>query len=319
MLNLSNCKGFDSHRSGWKVAINALRPLHSKNGILFDDFIERTHSWDFHNYYSGGFRKIPYKEPWVGFFHIPPNCPTWWDNCHTPQSILARPAFQESLKHCLGLFVMTDYLKRFIESQVDVPVAKVFYPTEFPLLKWNEQRFFSNNRKRIIQLGSFLRDYYAIIDVDTEFFKAWFPGNFQYSYYYRKKIEEMSPDWGYIDKKLDAQVWTPVDYLNNEVFDEFLSENIGFMKVYDAAASTGVVECLARNTPLLLNRHEAFEEYLGKDYPFFYDTLDEASKMITTENIIKTHRYMKDLDKSFLYPRVFRDQIKERVEKWQQN
>ena len=45
----------------------------------------------------------------------------------------------------------------------------------------------------------------------------------------------------------------------------------------DASASNTVVECLARGTPLLVNRLPAVEEYLGTDYPLFYADLRQAA------------------------------------------
>lgn len=317
MLDLSNCKGFKSHRSGWGFAIDSLMPVHSKSGVLFDDFIERTHSWNYHEYYMGGDRDIPHKRPWVGFFHIPHNCPEWWDHCHKPQTIIQREVFQESMKYCLGLFTLTDYLKNFIQDNVDVPVCKVMYPTEIPQKKWSEQKFLSNNQKRIIQLGAFLRDSYAIIYLRTNLLKAWFPGDYEFSYYYRRKMEEGSDDWGYADKKMDSQVWVPRDKLPNDVFDDYMTNNVLFAKLHDASASTAVVESIARNTPILVNRHEALEEYLGEEYPFFYDNLDHASSLINNETIIETHRYLKSLNKDWISGTYFRNSVVRKVKQWQ--
>ena len=50
---------------------------------------------------------------------------------------------------------------------------------------------------------------------------------------------------------------------------------------------------MARNTPLLVNRLPAIEEYLGKEYPFFYETAEEASMKIKNLDLIKnTHLYI---------------------------
>ena len=64
-------------------------------------------------------------------------------------------------------------------------------------------------------------------------------------------------------------------YLNLfEEYDDLLSKNIIFIDLYDASANTVVVECIARKTPLLVTRLDAVIEYLGKDYPLYFDNLE---------------------------------------------
>ena len=317
MLDLSKCEGFGIHRTGWKYAINSLAPLHSSSGVFFDDFIERSHSWSYHHYFTKNTRKIPYKKPWIGCFHIPQNCPVWYDKCHTPQAILSRDTFQESLKSCLGLFTLTDYLGDFIKERVDVPVATVRYPTDLSPTKWTEQKFLSNNHKRIIQLGAYLRESYAIIHLKTNYHKIWFCGDYNFAKHYQRIEESTLFEWGYADQKMHAQVWTPEDRVDNETFDKFVSENILFIKMFDASANTAIVESIARNAPIVVNRLPGVEEYLGKDYPLFYDDLDEASRIINdTNKILEGHYYLKNMNKTFLEGGEFCNSIRKKAKEW---
>ena len=51
---------------------------------------------------------------------------------------------------------------------------------------------------------------------------------------------------------------------------------------------------MARGTPLLVNRLEPVTEYLGKDYPLYYTTLEEASQKLSDIALIKkTAEYLK--------------------------
>ena len=55
-----------------------------------------------------------------------------------------------------------------------------------------------------------------------------------------------------------------------------------------------LVECIVRQTPILIRRHPATIEYLGENYPFFFDNIDQASLMATDMELInRTHEYMK--------------------------
>ena len=52
------------------------------------------------------------------------------------------------------------------------------------------------------------------------------------------------------------------------------------------------------NVPILINRLSGSEDYLGKNYPFFYDSIEEASFLLSEDNIFKSHYYLKNKDKS---------------------
>ncbi len=86
--------------------------------------------------------------------------------------------------------------------------------------------------------------------------------------------------------------------LSDADYDTLLSKNIVFLKLFDASAVNTIIECIVRNTPVLVNRLPATEEYLGRDYPFFYNTLIEAAeKAIAVQAIYKTTVYLSKKDK----------------------
>jgi hypothetical protein len=74
----------------------------------------------------------------------------------------------------------------------------------------------------------------------------------------------------------------------------------------NASACNTLIECVVRNTPILINRLEAVEEVLGSEYPFFYDTIQEASYMATDLSLIKkTYEYLSKMDKTKLSINAF--------------
>ena len=64
-----------------------------------------------------------------------------------------------------------------------------------------------------------------------------------------------------------------------------------------------VVECIVRCTPLVINRLPALEEYLGEDYPLFYEGY--SLEKVTRKRIRQGHEYLKRLDKSKLRIETF--------------
>jgi hypothetical protein len=89
--------------------------------------------------------------------------------------------------------------------------------------------------------------------------------------------------------------------MTNDEFDELIggrSEAIVFLDLSDASAVNTVLECVVRATPLIINRHPAVEEVLGRDYPGLYDDLVQAASMVTSmQTVLKAHLYLLALPK----------------------
>ena len=92
-----------------------------------------------------------------------------------------------------------------------------------------------------------------------------------------------------------------LEAVNNLEFDLLLSQNIVFLELVDCSVSNTVIECLIRNTPLLINKHPAIIELLGEKYPFYYDNLIDAGEKAKNINLIyDTYIYLKKIDKTIL-------------------
>ena len=86
-------------------------------------------------------------------------------------------------------------------------------------------------------------------------------------------------------------------------------ENIVFIELYDAAANNTVVECIVRNTPILVNKIPAIIDYLGHDYPLYYNNINEIPKLLTEENIFNAHQYLLNMNKDNLYISYFNKKL----------
>lgn len=111
-----------------------------------------------------------------------------------------------------------------------------------------------------------------------------------------------------------------IDRLSNEEYDTLLSENIVFLQLIDCSAVNTVIECIVRNTVLIVNRLPALEEILGVKYPGFYTTLSEAAQMCQDLNLLyRIHSYLTLLDKTRYRLELFMEYIQDIIlsgEEW---
>jgi hypothetical protein len=69
----------------------------------------------------------------------------------------------------------------------------------------------------------------------------------------------------------------------------------------DASAVNTLIECIIRNTPILINKIPPVVEFLGENYPFYYTTFFEASQKATDlDKITHAHTYLNNMNKEYL-------------------
>lgn len=301
-VNLGNQVGayYGSHRHGWSFAFSALQELHNPDGILLDAFIERTFHW-----HPDGIQ--PHLEPWIGFIHVPPYVPLWFAHEVSNDAIFSLPAWRQSFPYCKGLFTLSEYHRRILQSRLNLPVNNLLHPTEEPALKWHWDNFQLNTRKKVIQVGFWLRKLYSIHLLEANHYQKIFlrkqDANIDHL------LEEEQKNCALKDQITNEAISTVeiVDFLSNAEYDRLLTENIVFLDLYDASANNTIIECIARNTPVLVNPIESVIEYLGPDYPFYFTSLAEAAcKLQDMDLIRKTFQYLQHLPlKQKLTPEFF--------------
>jgi hypothetical protein len=107
-----------------------------------------------------------------------------------------------------------------------------------------------------------------------------------------------------------------IEWLTNEEYDHLLSSSIIFLHLMDASAVNTIIECIASATPLMVNRHPAVIEYLGKDYPLYYDDPAEIDlSFLSRERVMMAHNYLLHKDKTFLDRETFRNSLDDIIKK----
>lgn len=86
--------------------------------------------------------------------------------------------------------------------------------------------------------------------------------------------------------------------VTNDEYDDILANSIVFLDLIDCSAVNTVIECIVRNTPLIINKHPAIEEVLGSSYPGYYSCLDDVERLCSQESIKEIYEYLCKLDKT---------------------
>lgn len=343
-----------SHRSGWQHVVGLLSHFHNDDAPLLDTFIDKTFGW--HAEYLESLEIIPYKQPWYGFLHHPAKAVF---SKNDASHLFKRPSLLTSLSQCKGLFVMGAELgqwltKRLRQLEMEVPVHVIYHPTEdtVPGFKW--KKFLANPNPQVVQIGAWLRDPYAIFQLEVPSLqKSVLKCKDMVGYLENGPPKAVSGDvipedptepscrdigggeckdcecmdceckdcdtnptnpfMNSVQRMLNDQ-WESVqivDHLSNDDYDQLLTENIAFIPLLKAVAVNTVLECIIRNTPMIVKRLPDVEWYLGQRYPGFYNTYHEAEGLLSDRVVLrKCYDYLKGMDKTFLTEEYFMASMK---------
>jgi len=334
-------KGF--HRSGWEFVVNHLERFQNSNGPIFDSFLDKTFCWNYDFYQK--INILPFKRSWTGIFHHTHNQDFSINNL---VDVFNKPLFIQSLPHCLGIYVLSQYLATWISAALinlnfpNIPINVLTHPTEFVSNTFTFTKFLNNPNKRVIQIGAWLRNTYAIFQLPTPrpqygglpqiLIKTALKGKNMDNYYITpmnlNNITDSLYDIGchindnnrhhgdmcrphHSNSNCNKYIVGLIDMIeendnsveilpnvNNDDYDQLLAENIVFINLVDASAVNTVIECIVRNTPILVNRLPAVVECLGPDYPLYYDSLVHAYEILNNFNLLKSgYDYLTKLNK----------------------
>jgi hypothetical protein len=280
-LKLTNSPLWPHHRGGWTAAIDVIYDrLRADDGMLFIPAVEEV--------VANG---MTLTEPWVGFVHqVPRTSLKWYPDL---ERLLEHPGWAQSVAHCRGLFTLSSYLRDYlVATRVPVPVARIFYPVETPLEGFSLERFTAAERPSVLFVGEYLRNHSAFFDLPAAG--------------YRKIL--LAPDLFKMAVPPSVEIRT---HVTDAEYDDLLSRSVVFLSLFDAPANTTVVECIVRNTPILINPLPGVVEYLGKSYPLYYGDLREAEEKLQDPSALAQGvAYLRTLEiKKRLTPCAFVDAI----------
>lgn len=332
-FNHDDLRGF--HRSGWQYIIDHLYMYHTnrEDGIILDSFMDKTYGWydDFYN----KLEIIPINKPWIGFIHHTPNIDY---SKYNVENVFKSKNID--LKSCKKVITFSEYLKNYLETNIKLiedKIYKLHHPTNFNTNNFTYEKFINNDEKKLIQVGAWMRNSYAIFELTglIDMKKYALKGTQMENYYLsnldfdklKDSLFELGCNIGedsdvicrdkicrydsqYCNKyvmglykhieKVHNSV-TILEKVSNKTYDKLLSENIVFINLVDASAVNTLIECIVRNTPILVNKLSPVVEYLGKDYNLYYKDYSDAVKLVNNKKEIKkAYEYLKKMDKSEL-------------------
>lgn len=289
------------HRGGWKSIINNLyenKVLNSNSDIYLIDLPVRTfiHKKEIikNNFYMIIHETINIK-PNVGYkYNI--------------SKIINSKYFLDSADKCLGIITFSEICKNNIivhlkQNNKSIPVISIKHPVECKNIKYfNIENFVINDYTKIILLGSQLRQYYNIYTLKTNKKKLFFPGTKRYV---EEKINDVKTQLQEHNINYDNNIFPCKYYKNFDEYDNALVSNIIIIDLIDANANNSVTECIIRNLPFFVNKIPSVIEYLGEDYPMYFNSKEDLEKKLNNNNELmilykNTYNYLKSIKKNDL-------------------
>lgn len=276
----------------WHVFVDALRNLDKNNAAtnLFLDFADRNFSWGYDN-------NRPVQQPWLGVFHHPYVLPEHVYGAI--KKLLHARYFQDAVDQCQKIFTLSTPLAHQLRwdsvlARHRVPVCAFIHPTNLyeDVQSFDLDAFHENTTAMLVSLGGAFRRFMTLDQINCQYAKAWAFG--MHPDYLRNMADEFKRA-----NYIPAGKTTILGQLSYKEYNALLHNNLAFLDVIESAANNCVLDCIARNTPLVTARHPAIVEYLGADYPLYFDTVEHAQKLVAdTAAIADAHYYLKTYDKS---------------------
>ena len=283
-LRCPNWEAWSHHRSGWKDVVSILKLFHDAGGVAFDSYLDSTFSKG-----SASWKE----EPFCGFFHLAPRhlaeyADARYSHGSSVEYMLTSEHWARSEPLCKGIWTVSPYLAKFIRQLTKVPVEVIWHPSTFPDKVFSYEKFLANKQKLLVMTGDWMRKFETLYLMDS-------PG------YHKCIVQCTTATKNTCDR---IRHWLPsrfqtvniLGFLPVQGYDRMMCENVVFLDLHDCCACNTVVDCIVRNTPLLVRKMEGVVDYLGKDYPLYYESIAEAEVKIQDIALIgKTTEYMSNL------------------------
>ena len=296
-------RGYGRHRFGWDYVCKEVFLKYMADdpeGLLLDPFIEATFLWKM-KISQGDFY---YNKPWIGFVHSSPTTPVWYNSSNNSlMDLINNKNFKRSLPNCKGLIVLSNHLKNELDYRlkylhnISIPIFNIYHPSGKPTKIFNINNY---EKDSVLHIGLHLRNFGSFYLLDKSLKKYLIvPTEINWKddvyYFIFEEIKKSILDFEITidDFKKEINCFEKHNINDNE-YDNLLSKHILFCDFYDSSANNLIVECIMSQTPILVNKNPAIIEYLGDEYPFYFNDIEDANKKLKDEElIIKTFNYLK--------------------------
>ncbi len=210
------------------------------------------------------------KRPFVAFFHQVP-----YGYERSLEQILGSTLWRYNQRHFLGGFVFSQNQKTYmLRKKISGYIRLVYHPTFLKVSKWQMTSFLKN--RTLLHIGVHCRNVDFFLEVASRR-----RARERYVFLAARKRDfanyHLLCDWAGVEIK---------KRLDDDTYSRALTSSVVFLNLAHAAANNVVLECIARGTPMIINRVGGIKDYLGSDYPLYYTSKAHAVRLI--EDINKT-------------------------------
>jgi hypothetical protein len=305
------------HRGGWKYIL--------EDGLIKNNFYEKQSNVDFYDVIDLKMNDIiessKIGRKWCGIFHFTPFTPSHLNMCDI-NLFFDNSEFLKALEKCIFVIALsqdlTNFLKlKFKKLNIEIDVYFIKHPVVMDVPLFELKEYISNNNKNIIQIGRQLRKITSIYLLENieKHNKLWLTGTKNI----KRCIEDIDLEKKYLkmpDKTLDLNSVKMFYTRTFEEYDELLKKNIVFLDLWDSSVNNAILECICRNTPVIVNKLPAVVEYLGENYPLYFENLSDIQNLMQIDNITNAHNYLKNINKQDLTLSHFTSKLYEIVSRY---
>jgi hypothetical protein len=124
---------------------------------------------------------------------------------------------------------------------------------------------------------------------------------------------DFKDQWDIFSKNYDISNINIVENLDNNEYENLFKDSCIFIDLEDTVANNTILECIKFNTPIITRRHPSIEEYLGKNYPLFFETEEDLllfNNEVYLENmILKAATYLVNMNKNHVSLNTFNSKL----------
>ncbi len=200
---------------------------------------------------------------------------------------------------------MKTYLENHLDDKIKVHFIK--HPiTNNPPIKFNYEKFASLKEYEFVLLGRQLRYVSTLFYLTTSCNKVWLTNNDSsilkdgISALAKKQYTERHPT-PVPNAGLNSNI--SFKHLSDNDYDKYITENIILIDLQNASANNSVLEMIVTCTPFFVNKIPAVIDYIGEDYPLYFDNVSDIENVINDRELLLekykiTHQYLTNLDKT---------------------
>jgi len=321
---------YGNHYFGWQGVIqnwiNYFTEMPSKkyiHQIFFDEWLEKLLTWGnkvINDEYLEQITNNNYKM--VTFLHNPPfleyknlslhnKIATQMilnDDSQLNENIFNEMERKQIEDNILLLYTLSNNHKEYLHNkypEFKSKIVSVHHPID---LKTDQDKFFNIekflNNKKIYNIGWWLRNFKTFIDFDV-------PQNFKKIILVKKDFEKNFNNK--ICKHNNMRGIEILYELTNSEYENIFNSSCIFADIVDCSANNTILECIKFHTPIILRRNKSAEEYLGPNYPLFFNNLEELmvlnEEIFMLDLIVQAHYYLKNMNKHHIELETFNKKI----------